>query len=91
MPASPKPSRIVGRDAFISETWITLEHKSIYMNDLRRIGKTQIIRKMLAELPVGWLAAFSDLEGTHTAEEFAALVYKDATSVILKRKMEISP
>ncbi len=82
MPASPKPSRIVGRDAFISETWITLEHNSIYMNDLRRIGKTQIIRKMLAELPVGWLAAFSDLEGTHTAEEFAALVYKDATSVM---------
>jgi len=56
------------------------------MNDLRRIGKTQIIRKMLAELPTGWLATFSDLEGTHTAEEFAALVYKDSASVLTGKK-----
>lgn len=86
MSLSSNPSRIVGRDAFISETWSTLEHKSIYMNDLRRIGKTQIIRKMLIEVPAGWLAAFSDLEGTHTAEEFAALVYKDATTVLTAKK-----
>lgn len=52
------------------------------MNDLRRIGKTRIIRKMHAEPPAGWLAAFSDLEGTHTAEEFAALVYKDSSAVL---------
>jgi hypothetical protein len=52
------------------------------MNDLRRIGKTRIIRKMHAEAPEGWLAAFSDLEGTHTTEEFAALVYKDSAAVL---------
>ena len=60
--------RIIGRDAFIAESWSRLERKSLYMNDLRRIGKTRIIRKMHAELPAGWMASFSDLEGTHTAE-----------------------
>jgi alkylated DNA nucleotide flippase Atl1 len=77
------PSRkIVGRDTFIAETWLGLNDKSIYMNDLRRIGKTEILRKMLAEIPPGWIAAFSDLEGTHTAEEFAAMVYKDSATVL---------
>lgn len=78
----PTPTRIVGRDAFIAETWEKLALKSLYMNDLRRIGKTEIIKKMYARLPNGWLAAFSDLEGTHTAEEFAALVYKDSAAVL---------
>jgi len=77
------PSRkIVGRDTFIAKTWFELNYKSIYMNDLRRIGKTEILRKMLAEMPPGWIAALSDLEGTHTAEEFAALVYKDSATVL---------
>ncbi len=81
----PAP-RIVGRDEFIAEVWRILELKSLYMNDLRRIGKTQIIRKMHAELPPDWLAAFSDLEGTHTAEEFAALVYKDSAVALPEKK-----
>jgi hypothetical protein len=82
MASSSRPIPLFGRDAFISETWTALDSKSLYMNDLRRIGKTRIIRKMHAEPPKGWLAAFSDLEGTHTAEEFAALVYKDSAAVL---------
>lgn len=66
--------------------WDMLARFSLYMNDLRRIGKTRIIRKMHAEPPPGWLAAFSDLEGTHTAEEFAALVYKDSAAVLKGKK-----
>ena len=86
MSNSPLHSSIVGRDAFITQTWEALDTKSLYMNDLRRIGKTRIIRKMHAELPPGWLAVFSDLEGTHTAEEFAALVYKDSATVLTKKQ-----
>jgi hypothetical protein len=81
-----QPSSIVGRDAFIAMVWAMLARFSLYMNDLRRIGKTRIIRKMHAETPAGWLAAFSDLEGTHTAEEFAALVYKDSAAVLTGKK-----
>jgi len=83
---SHQPRKIVGRDAFIEEIWLIMHRKSLYMNDLRRIGKTEILRKMLAEIQPGWIAAFSDLEGTHTAEEFAALVYKDSAAVLSSRK-----
>jgi len=86
MSSPQKPSHIVGRDAFIALAWGLLAQFSLYMNDLRRIGKTRIIRKMHAEVPTGWLAAFSDLEGTHTAEEFAALVYKDSAAVLTGKK-----
>jgi hypothetical protein len=79
-------AKIVGRDAFITETWEKLELKSLYMNDLRRIGKTRIIEKMHAAPSAGWMAAFSDLEGTHTAEEFAARVYKDSATVLTKKQ-----
>lgn len=78
--------KTVGRDVFIAEIWERLESKSLYMNDLRRIGKTRIIEKMLSAPPTGWLAAFSDLEGTHTVEEFAALVYKDSATVLTKKQ-----
>lgn len=86
MQASSSASSIVGRDEFIADTWGRLSGTSLYMNDLRRIGKTRIIRKMHAEAPSGWLTAFSDLEGTHTAEEFAALVYKDSLAVVTGTK-----
>jgi len=86
MSAPPQPSSIVGREAFIATVWANLDRFSLYMNDLRRIGKTRIIKKMHAEVPKGWLAAFSDLEGTHTAEEFAALVYKDSAAVLTGKK-----
>jgi hypothetical protein len=82
-------SQIVGRQDFISAAWRTLVYKSLYMNDLRRIGKTKIIQKMHAEPPPGWLAAFSDLEGTHTTEEFAALVYKDSAEVLTAKQQKL--
>ena len=86
MAPSSHPNSLFGRDAFISAAWTALASNSLYMNDLRRIGKTRIIRKMHSEPPPGWLAAFSDLEGTHTAEEFAALVYKDSAAVLTKKQ-----
>ena len=42
------PEQILGRDPLIAQMWSILEGRSIYMNDLRRIGKTQIMR-FLAE------------------------------------------
>lgn len=86
MSTSPLSLGIYGRDSFIADTWAALLGKSLYMNDLRRIGKTCIIREMQAVPPVGWLTVFSDLEGTHTVEEFAALVYKDSAVVLTKKK-----
>ena len=76
-----EPDNIRGRDAFIAELWRILEGRSIYMNDLRRIGKTQIMRKMAAEHSPNWKVKLRDLGGISTAAEFASQVYKDADEI----------
>jgi hypothetical protein len=71
------PQQVYGRDALIEMLWDRLESQSIVINAERRIGKTQILRKMLAEPRTGWKPIFRDLEKVHSAQEFAELVYDD--------------
>ena len=71
---------IIGRDELISEMWEILEGRSIYMNDLRRIGKSKIMEKMHGELPTGWRSAMGDLEGIKSREELARWFYKNSFS-----------
>jgi hypothetical protein len=52
------------------------------MNDLRRIGKTQIMVKMKAEPPTGWICVKRDLGRFHTSEEFARSAYEDSATVL---------
>lgn len=70
------PSQIVGRDDLIEGMWEILRGRSIYMNDLRRIGKTQIMVKMHAEPAAHWVTVKCDLGGFHTAGEFAAQAFR---------------
>lgn len=80
------PDQIVGRDQLIAEFWDILEGRSIYMNDLRRVGKTMILRKMEAEPRKAWLASKRDLSGYHSAAEFATGVYRDSAAMLGKKK-----
>jgi hypothetical protein len=73
---------IIGRDELIAEMWSILEGRSIYMNDLRRVGKTMILDKMKAQPARGWLAIKRDLGGCHTAAEFATRAYRDSNDVL---------
>jgi hypothetical protein len=68
---------VIGRDSLIDLIWETIEQQSIVMTAERRIGKTTIIRKMLAEPVDGWTPVFQDLERCHTAHEFAMVVYHE--------------
>ena len=77
---------IVGRDDLIADMWEILEGRSIYMNDLRRVGKTMILNKMLAEPPAAWLPVKRDLGGCHTAAEFATQAYRDSKEVLGRKK-----
>jgi len=81
-----EPSQIIGRDDLIASMWGVLKGRSIYMNDLRRIGKTQIMVKMHAEPPEGWLSVKCDLGGTHSAAEFATLAYRRSDEVLRGKK-----
>ena len=71
------PQQVYGRDALIELLWERLETQSVVINAERRIGKTQILRKMLLEPREGWKPIFRDLEQIHSAHEFAELVYDD--------------
>ena len=68
---------VVGRDQVIQLVWDTVEQQSVVITAERRIGKTTIIKKMLAEPATGWMPVFQDLERCHSAEEFAMVVYKE--------------
>lgn len=76
---------IIGRDEVIELIWDTLEQQSILKNAERRIGKTTIIRKMLAEPREGWFPVFQDLEKFHSAQEFALGVYHVVHQFLSKR------
>jgi len=71
------PQHVYGRDTIIELLWDRLETQSIVINAERRIGKTQILRKMQLEPRAGWRPVFRDLEKIHSAQEFAELVYDD--------------
>ncbi len=80
------PEEILGRDALIADLWQILAGRNIYMNDLRRIGKTMILRKMAADPPPGWLVTKRDIGGLRTAAEFASQVYRDADRMLGGKK-----
>lgn len=67
----------IGRDDIIAMLWDTLEQQSVVMTAERRIGKTTIMQKMKMEARNGWQPVFQDLEGCHSAREFAMAVYKE--------------
>lgn len=71
------PQQVYGRDTLIEQLWDRLETQSILVNAERRIGKTQVLRKMFLQPKPGWKPIFRDLEKLHSAQEFAELVYDD--------------
>lgn len=71
------PDSVYGRDELIEMLWDRLEVQSILLNAERRIGKTQVLRKMQAQPRRGWRPVFRDLERIHSAQEFAEFVYDE--------------
>jgi hypothetical protein len=71
------PSEIIGRDDLIQRLWQILERQSLILSAERRIGKTSVIKKMIAEAPQDKLPIYRDLEQVHTLLEFGELVFED--------------
>ena len=71
------PSEVVGRDKLIGELWRILERQSVVICSERRMGKTCVIKKMVAEAPEDKLAIYRDLEEVRTSLEFVDLVFHD--------------
>lgn len=69
------PSQIIGRDRLIKQLWRILEGRGLVLSAERRIGKTSIIKKMVAQCPGDKLCFYQDLEGVRTPLEFVETVF----------------
>jgi len=72
------PEDVIGRDELIKRFWRILERQSLVLCSERRMGKTSIINKMVAEAPKDkFLPIYRDLEGVKTPLEFVREVIDD--------------
>jgi hypothetical protein len=69
------PEDVVGRDALIAELWDKLERHSVMMTAERRMGKTSVLRKMLAQQPLGVTAFYWDLENIRSPEALVREIF----------------
>lgn len=72
------PSDVIGRDALIQEIWDTLGHQSVILVSERRMGKTCVIQKMMAEPRPDWVMVYRDVEDVRTPLGFAERVLDSA-------------
>jgi AAA+ ATPase superfamily predicted ATPase len=68
------PENVLGRDRLIDQIWRKLEKHSIRFTAERRIGKTTVMRKMLAERRSGTELIFIDLEKVDSPHRFTEVV-----------------
>jgi len=74
------PADVIGRDRLIQRLWETLDRQSVVLVAERRMGKSCVIKKMLAETPSRFLAFYRDVEGIDTPLGFVERVYQDVTA-----------
>lgn len=80
------PANIVGRDDLVTRMWEILDGRNIYMNDVRRVGKTQVLIKMKGTVPEGWMVINQDLGGYHSTAEFATWVFRESYKMLSGKK-----
>lgn len=71
------PSEVIGRDGLIRRLWRVLDRQSLVLSAERRMGKTCVVQKMVAEAPQDKLPIYHDLEGLRTPLEFVETVFHD--------------
>jgi hypothetical protein len=76
------PEDIVGREAEIARYWHVLERQGLVISAERRIGKTQILRKMQALGQSGFVTFYQELERVHSLTELVAQLYRTVDHVL---------
>lgn len=71
------PDEVIGREQQIRRLWEILERQSLVLSAERRMGKTCIVKKMIAEAPGDMLLIYHDLEGLRSPLEFVETVFQD--------------
>jgi hypothetical protein len=68
------PENVVGRNRLIDQIWRKLRKHSIRFTAERRVGKTTVMRKMLAECRPGTELVFVDLEKVDSPHRFTEVL-----------------
>lgn len=76
------PEEVVGRNVLIAELWDKLERHSVMMTAERRMGKTSVLKKMLARQPQGITAFYWDLEKVRSPEALVREVFDKVSKVL---------
>ncbi len=71
------PEEVVGRDRLIETLWETLNSQSVVLVAERRMGKSSVIKKMVAETPGDSLTVYRDVESVARPIDFVEAVYRD--------------
>lgn len=79
------PDQLIGRDRLIQRLWRILGRQSVVLTAERRMGKTSIINKMVAQPPIDGLYFYQDLEEVGSELEFAEKVLDSIHSELSKR------
>ena len=69
---------IVGREREIKRYWRVLDRQSLVLSAERRIGKTQLVKKMHGIPREGFVTVYQDLERVHTRMELVDSIYEAA-------------
>ena len=80
------PENVIGRDKQIAKIWDILEQQSVILSAERRMGKTNMIKKMQAEGKDNKLIICRDLEGMRSPIEFVEAVWEDVEKYLSKLK-----
>ena len=86
------PKNVVGRDGLIKRIWERLEQQCVVIDSVRRIGKSSVIKKMVAEPPDEWFPIYQDVESIQSADGFAQNVHNSVQEFLsrLKRSFNFS-
>lgn len=71
-------AEVLGRDRLVQHLWSALARQSLVLTAERRMGKTCLAKKMVAEAPPDRVVVYRDLEAVRTPVEFVQLVLQDA-------------
>jgi hypothetical protein len=77
-----EPNQVIGRERVIAECWRSLETRSVALLAPRRIGKTSMLTRMMADPPPGFEVVRRDLEGLQSAAEFVHVLFEDVERLL---------
>ncbi|NQZ07458.1 MAG: hypothetical protein HRT35_09890 [Algicola sp.] len=78
------PENVIGRDDFIEQLWQVLTQQSVILLAERRIGKSSILNKIVAETQPTWLPLLKNVESIASVSRFVMALRDQLTPFLSK-------